>query len=352
MKHRIGNFLKGIGCFVAVLGVYVFNIFMFGEVVGWGWWVFFISLTILGIVLIAKGLSPTKYELRRCVSCSTSTEQFEKKRNVKEKQSEYVCEKCGNQSIVPLCNKCKKPMVMADEQGHEWYCTTDATETPSQLMERLSKDPQYEDAFKEWWTKTFPKKPYDKEELLSWTKLYVDAGQIMFSKDGLSFTGVTEPVGKRYLSKTTNPGVETWKIEELRSNAPECRVCKKPMRLVNPPRQIWYCETDRRAFYATENRIEENAKLESLTEGNILRVTTGCPKCGGNLKEVSAGLYCFHCDLLLDRSSQPLSIPNVKPIVKDSEQERKPAHTKFCRVCGAKIPRDSTFCEKCGANIG
>ena len=26
--------------------------------------------------------------------------------------------------------------------------------------------------------------------------------------------------------------------------------------------------------------------------------------------------------------------------------------TKFCRECGAKIPRDSTYCEECGANLG
>jgi len=25
--------------------------------------------------------------------------------------------------------------------------------------------------------------------------------------------------------------------------------------------------------------------------------------------------------------------------------------TKFCRECGAKIPRDSTYCEECGARL-
>ena len=24
---------------------------------------------------------------------------------------------------------------------------------------------------------------------------------------------------------------------------------------------------------------------------------------------------------------------------------------KFCRECGAKIPRDSVFCEECGSNL-
>jgi len=71
------------------------------------------------------------------------------------------------------------------------------------------------------------------------------------------------------------------------------------------------------------------------------------------LKEVSAGLYCFKCDFLMHDSSQSLHVPNVKLVAKiDDQQESKRAITKFCRECGAKIPRDSTFCEKCGANIG
>jgi hypothetical protein len=32
-----------------------------------------------------------------------------------------------------------------------------------------------------------------------------------------------------------------------------------------------------------------------------------------------------------------------------SEVELKP--TKFCRNCGAKIPKDSTFCKECGKNL-
>jgi len=26
--------------------------------------------------------------------------------------------------------------------------------------------------------------------------------------------------------------------------------------------------------------------------------------------------------------------------------------TKFCRSCGAKIPKESKFCESCGTNLG
>jgi ribosomal protein L40E len=42
-------------------------------------------------------------------------------------------------------------------------------------------------------------------------------------------------------------------------------------------------------------------------------------------------------------SAPPLSVvPSV---------EAKQAETKFCRKCGAKIPRDSVFCEECGAKL-
>jgi len=32
-----------------------------------------------------------------------------------------------------------------------------------------------------------------------------------------------------------------------------------------------------------------------------------CPKCGGETKEVAAGIYCFKCDLLLDSTGQPIA---------------------------------------------
>lgn len=133
MKHRVGNFLKGIGFFIVVIGVYLGNLFLWGEIVGWGWWLFFVSFTIMGIVLIAKGIVPIKYELRRCVYCGISTEQFEKKRELKKNQSNYVCEKCGNENIVSLCKTCRKPMDLVDDKGEQWYCAKDQ-------IQFLSKD--------------------------------------------------------------------------------------------------------------------------------------------------------------------------------------------------------------------
>jgi len=70
----------------------------------------------------------------------------------------------------------------------------------------LTSDSQYEEAFKEWWANTF-KKPYDREEFVSWTKQYVDAGLIGLSdkeKDGLRFSGAAKAVRKRYRLRTAS----------------------------------------------------------------------------------------------------------------------------------------------------
>ncbi len=101
-----------------------------------------------------------------------------------------------------------------------------------------------------------------------------------------------------HLGEKTNKqiGVLSDPIEEMKRHAPECKICKKRMNLVSPDRQIWYCEKDRRAFYALENRSQENVDHEALLNPQ----TTA---------------------------------------------------TKFCRKCGAKIPRDSDFCEECGTRL-
>lgn len=48
-------------------------------------------------------------------------------------------------------------------------------------------------------------------------------------------------------------------------NPIQCKVCKKKMTLVNPDKQIWYCENDRRAYYGLENRTQENVAESGLS---------------------------------------------------------------------------------------
>jgi ribosomal protein L40E len=53
------------------------------------------------------------------------------------------------------------------------------------------------------------------------------------------------------------------------------------------------------------------------------------------------------------RNRQPRQPPPVKAIEPEPPKSisQKGLDTKFCRECGAKIPRDSTFCEECGAKL-
>ena len=72
------------------------------------------------------------------------------------------------------------------------------------LIERLTKDPHYEEAFKEWWNKTFPKKAYERTIFVSVTTANIDSGLIALDskeKDGLKFRGVANVVGKLYRKK-------------------------------------------------------------------------------------------------------------------------------------------------------
>lgn len=92
---------------------------------------------------------------------------------------------------------------------------------------------------------------------------------------------------------------------------PLCKTCKKAMELVDKESEEWYCAKDGLLLYAKENRTVENIKLdlkESVPEQVVEAPTT----------------------------SEPAS-PGKK--------------TKFCRRCGAGIPRDSKFCEEYGAGL-
>lgn len=48
--------------------------------------------------------------------------------------------------------------------------------------------------------------------------------------------------------------------------------------------------------------------------------------------------------------AKPVTMPTITPSVTQQRSEVSPP-TKFCRKCGARIPRDSMFCEECGAKL-
>ena len=57
------------------------------------------------------------------------------------------------------------------------------------LLNKLISDTQYEEAFKQWWTQTFPKKRYDRETFVNWTKKYVNEDLITLENDEVKFSG-------------------------------------------------------------------------------------------------------------------------------------------------------------------
>ena len=98
-----------------------------------------------------------------------------------------------------------------------------------------------------------------------------------------------------------------------------------------------------------------------------------CPRCDGTLSESSrTHWFCPRCDVTIKRAGRGWELETDKrashytvetpppavsrmpsyappPVAEPSVPTR--ASTKFCRLCGAKIPRDSVFCEECGKKL-
>jgi membrane protease subunit (stomatin/prohibitin family) len=88
------------------------------------------------------------------------------------------------------------------------------------------------------------------------------------------------------------------------------------MELVDKESEQWYCAKDELMFYAKENRTVENVRLD--------------------LKESAPEQVVGKLEPEAPTTSEPAS------------SSKK---TKFCRECGAGIPRDSKYCEECGASL-
>jgi ribosomal protein L40E len=83
----------------------------------------------------------------------------------------------------------------SDAPMAEFYSPPPMRET---LLNKLTSDAQYEDAFKEWWARIFPKKRYDRETFVNWTKEDVNEGLITLEYTEVKFSGAANAVGKLY----------------------------------------------------------------------------------------------------------------------------------------------------------
>jgi hypothetical protein len=100
---------------------------------------------------------------------------------------------------------------------------------------------------------------------------------------------------QRWAEENARPKKAEARAEKMSTKPIKCKICKKRMTLVNPDMQIWYCKNDRRAYYGLENRTEEN-----VTESGLLRPNTNVPS------------------------------------------------KRFCIECGSELPLKSKFCNNCG----
>jgi hypothetical protein len=94
--------------------------------------------------------------------------------------------------------------------------------------------------------------------------------------------------------------------EPVSFTIPLCSTCGQPMDLRDPNKLTWFCRKDDTTFATTGPDVEK-----------IVPPTAKEPKQGPG--------------------------PQHEP--------PKLVSTKYCRECGAKIPRDSIFCEECGTRL-
>jgi hypothetical protein len=104
-------------------------------------------------------------------------------------------------------------------------------------------------------------------------------------------------------------GVAVFTIRRGSGNEVACRVCNNKMTLIDKEQLRWYCPTDDRLYLAKQDQVIENA---------LRGVSPQESKPGGEQDELKTASV---------------------------------STSKFCRYCGAKIPRQSKFCEECGNRL-
>ena len=92
------------------------------------------------------------------------------------------------------------------------------------LLNKLISDAQYEDAFKQWWARTFPKKTYERGTFVYLTKEYVDSGLISLKKNEIKFSAAAKLVGELYQMKKTVPD-QCFCIECANVLTPKSKFC-------------------------------------------------------------------------------------------------------------------------------
>jgi len=66
---------------------------------------------------------------------------------------------------------------------------------------------------------------------------------------------------------------------------------------------------------------------------------------------IMAGIALVGLEPKITRKDRPAGALPTQPIGVVAAERKEMVSTKYCRECGAKIPRDSTYCEECGARL-
>jgi predicted nucleic acid-binding Zn ribbon protein len=98
-------------------------------------------------------------------------------------------------------------------------------------------------------------------------------------------------------------------------------------------------------YDAKKYQVESHAWL------TLLFAIIGLPLHANELHKLRKAQQTGQVRTLIEAGA-PTATIKPQPLVSDSVVADVVKPTKFCRECGAKIPRDSRYCEKCGAELG
>lgn len=66
---------------------------------------------------------------------------------------------------------------------------------------------------------------------------------------------------------------------------------------------------------------------------------------------VMVGIVLVILEPKITQRGRPVGVLPTQPIVTVATERKEMVSTKYCRYCGAKIPRESEYCEECGRKI-
>lgn len=289
----------------------------------------------------------------------------------------------------PVCRKCSKPMVLLDEENHKWYCYKDDEVFYGKEI-RWSSDPVHVSPPEEKRTEEveqslhalFSSKTSTAKKVAVIAAGFSVAIVVLIVLFSLPYSGLSQfIVWFVFLPPIWAVGSVRGMVakeKQKRNAAVSLFLGRVPIYVgpgsepLCPLDEVALKDSDQKALTKMQERAEKEGRKSEIYARGMWK---DCPKCKTfwdvsrtplvrveSLAKWSSIVASKVAELELAAAEgrRLLSVPTLPqtfrtqqyatPIVKSNEVSKSQA-TKYCRFCGAKIPRDSNHCEECGMKL-